>query len=82
MIRYLVFAFLAYFAYRLVKSWLRSLLPPDDEGEQQSPQEAELIQDPECGTYFLRQRGIPARVDHETLYFCSEACRDKYLQKH
>ena len=79
--RALIFIILGYLAFRLVKSWLRSLVPPDDEPEQTESRETELIQDPECGTYFLRQRGVPARVDGETLYFCSEACRSKYLQK-
>jgi YHS domain-containing protein len=79
--RTLIFIILGYVAYRLLKSWLRSLVPPDDEPEQTGSRETELIQDPECGTYFLRQRGVPARVDGETLYFCSESCRNKYLQR-
>ena len=79
--RALIFIILGYLAYRLVKSWLRSFVPPDDEPEQTESGETELIQDPECGTYFLRQRGVPARINGETLYFCSETCRNKYLQK-
>jgi hypothetical protein len=81
MIRVIIYIFLGYLAYRLGKSWLRSFVPPDDKPEQQASREAELIQDPQCGTYFLRQRGVPARISDETLYFCSEACRDKYLRK-
>ena len=82
MIRFLVFLILGYLAYRLTKGWLRSLIPRDQEPEGGVPQEADLIQDPQCGTYFLRQRGVPARINGESVYFCSEACRDRYLQKH
>jgi hypothetical protein len=81
MIRAIIFMFLGYLAYRLAKSWLRSFVAPDRDTDEQNPQEAELIQDPQCGTYFLRQRGVPARIDGETLFFCSEGCRDKYLRK-
>jgi uncharacterized protein len=82
MIRIIIYIFLGYLAYRLCKSWLRSFAPHDQDSEENSPQEADLVQDVQCGTYFLRQRGVPAKINGETLYFCSEACRDRYLQEH
>jgi hypothetical protein len=83
MIRFAVYVFLVYVIYRMGKSWLRSLQQHEATPEDGSDtQEAELIQDPECGTYFLRQRGISARIGNQTLYFCSKACRDKYLGRH
>ncbi|MCU0589143.1 MAG: hypothetical protein MUF52_13440 [Syntrophobacteraceae bacterium] len=45
-------------------------------------QDTELIQDPQCGTYFLRQQGVQGRVHGQVLYFCSEGCRSDYLRKH
>jgi hypothetical protein len=82
MIRFALYVLLLYVIFRVGKSWMRSLQQHDTPPENGSgTEEAELIQDPQCGTYFLRQRGIPARIGSETLYFCSKDCRDKYLGK-
>jgi YHS domain-containing protein len=45
-----------------------------------SLQDAEMIRDPQCGVYFLKNQGVTVRVQGETLYFCSAACRDSYLK--
>jgi YHS domain-containing protein len=81
MIRIILYCLFAYVVYRIARSWFRSLSGPgpQDSGEA-SRQEAELIQDPHCGTYFLKQRGITAQVRGQTLYFCSKTCRDAYLK--
>ena len=83
MIRIFFYSLFAYLVYRIARSWFRSLSGPgqQDTGEE-SPQEAELIQDPQCGTYFLKQRGVTAQVGGQTLYFCSKTCRDMYLKAH
>jgi len=83
MIRIILYSLFAYLVFRIARSWLRSLAGPgpQDSGET-SQQEAELIQDPHCGTYFLKQRGIPAQIGGQTLYFCSKTCRDMYLKAH
>lgn len=82
MIRLLFYGILIYLVYQLGKSWFRSLSGrrPEDEASI-NQREADLIQDPHCGTYFLKQRGVPADVDGEVRYFCSKACRDAYLAK-
>jgi hypothetical protein len=81
MIRFFFYSLFAYLVYRIARSWLRSHSGPgpQDSGEA-SQQEAELIQDPHCGTYFLKQRGIPVQIDGQTLHFCSKTCRDAYLK--
>jgi YHS domain-containing protein len=83
MIRLIIYIFLGYLIYRVGKSWFRSLESgnyPDEDAS--SLKETELVQDPECGTYFLKQRGVSAHIGGQTLFFCSNACRDKYLGKH
>jgi hypothetical protein len=77
---FLFFALLLYVAYRVVRSWKASLR--QKEQEESSLQDAELIQDPQCGVYFLRHRGIRARFQGREIYFCSENCRDAYLKEH
>ena len=79
MIRILVFALFLVIGYLLIKKvarWLSGLGKPNGEA---SPSEEELIKDPQCGAYFLKQRGVEALVGGERIYFCSEACRGKYM---
>lgn len=39
-----------------------------------------LVKDPVCGTYVPKSGGLTARRGERTEYFCSERCRDEYLQ--
>ncbi|MGO4880762.1 MAG: hypothetical protein ACLP59_08075 [Bryobacteraceae bacterium] len=38
----------------------------------------ELKKDPVCGTYVSTDTSVTKRINGQTLYFCSPACRDKY----
>lgn len=38
----------------------------------------ELKKDPVCGTYVSADTSVTRRIDGQTVYFCSPACRDKY----
>lgn len=40
-----------------------------------------MIKDPECGVYFPQRQGVSLKMDGQTLYFCSEKCRDDYKGK-
>jgi YHS domain-containing protein len=39
-----------------------------------------LVRDPVCGTYLRREPRLSLTAGDATHYFCSEACRDKYLK--
>lgn len=54
----------------------------DDTDGGGSSDNTELIRDPQCGTYFLKQQGIEARVNGQHLFFCSKQCRDTYVRDH
>jgi YHS domain-containing protein len=41
-----------------------------------------MIKDPFCEIYFSKKDGVHLRSDGQDLYFCSKACRDKFLEKH
>ncbi len=87
MIRLLIYGFVAYIAYQLFKSLARKLFPSNFSAEhgRRGPggdQSTELIQDPQCGTYFLKQHGVIATFQGKRLHFCSEKCRDSYLARH
>ncbi len=81
--RILLFAILFFLGYLVLKSLGASLLKHRgrDDGESDSGS-TELIQDPQCDIYFMKQHGIQARIGGQTFYFCSEACRDKYIEAH
>jgi YHS domain-containing protein len=37
-----------------------------------------MVRDPVCGTFVLPEHAVALSVGRERVYFCSEACRDKY----
>jgi hypothetical protein len=78
----MLYAILIYVGYRIVKPWIVSFIDSSQDAPAASPEETELIRDPQCGTYFLRQRGVEARIGGKRIPFCSEECRDKYLVTH
>jgi len=42
------------------------------------PAGGELKKDPVCGTYVSTDTSVTKRINGQTVYFCSPACRDKY----
>lgn len=84
MVRIIIYALLIYLAYRIVKSWSGLSLDSSSKRSQRpaKSEETELIRDPHCGIYFLKQRGFEARIGGESRYFCSPECRDKYMSIH
>ncbi len=46
-----------------------------------APVPKKMIQDPVCGTYVLPGKALELSRGRETLFFCSDACRQKYLAK-
>jgi YHS domain-containing protein len=82
MIRLILYGILIYIGYRILKPWVASFMKSSEDDLVTSSEDTELIRDPHCGTYFLRQRGVEARIGGKKIYFCSEECRDKYLVAH
>ena len=40
-----------------------------------------MVKDPVCGTYFPIGNGVSLEQDGETLHFCSQDCRRRYLDE-
>ncbi len=83
MVRFFVYAILAWIAYFLVKRIGKALFAPSSPNGQPpgAVSEAELIQDPQCGAYFMKQKGVKGVVDGKVVHFCSEQCYDSYLKR-
>ena len=76
MIRFLIFAILAYIAYRTVKAIFR----PKEElsrGQDKGVID-EMVQDPQCKTYVPKREAVKRTIAGETHFFCSGACADKF----
>jgi len=73
--RILIYIFLAYVAYRVVKAFLRPR-------EEVSPGEVidEMIKCSSCETYVPRRESVKKILEGEPRDFCSEECATRYLQ--
>lgn len=48
-------------------------------GRPASPPPTKMVQDPVCGTYVVPSKAMTVSRGGQTQFFCSEACRQKYL---
>jgi uncharacterized protein len=81
MVRFVIFLLLAIVLYKLLANLIKDSRP----GRREGPPDrkiAELVRDPQCGTYLLPEQGVSARVAGDVHHFCSEACRDRFLEEH
>ena len=47
-------------------------------GRRAPQRRATMVRDPVCGTFVLPERAVTLVDGRSRLFFCSEACRDKY----
>ena len=55
--------------------------PPPRPGPQGGTPPTKMVQDPVCGTYVVPARALQATRGRETVFFCSDACRQQYLAR-
>ncbi len=82
LMRLLLLAILIFIVVRL----LRSLSSSGSRtfrrsGPDRSSQVSDMVQDPHCGVYIARKDAFPGRTRNGIVFFCSEECYRKYLQK-
>ncbi len=80
-VRLLIFLIIGMVVYRAAKTWFGGATQRQVGRPGNLPQRADdaLVQDPQCGVYLTRSDGIALNIDGQVLYFCSEACKEKYL---
>ena len=86
LIRVVLVLLALYVLWRACGRLLRSLGMRSQEGDQadhlgQLHPVDELVQDPVCKVYVPRREAIVLRGRGEPLYFCSDKCRDHYVQQ-
>jgi len=79
----LIIIIILYLAYRAFKYWMLTNIIPGPKASTGSERQIDdiMIKDPVCEVYFPKRSGISLSIEGETLYFCSEECKDKYLSK-
>ena len=80
MIRLAIFVFLVIVVYKLLSGLVKGLGTSTRQEVSGEENTAELIQDPQCGAYILPVQGVVAKVQGRTYHFCSEGCREEFIQ--
>ena len=81
MIRIIILAVVAYVFYRALKSWM---FPAPDGSKTVADKnigkiDDVMIKDPCCEAYFPKRNAVHLNLDGQDLYFCSDACKEKYI---
>jgi uncharacterized protein len=84
-LRIILVGILIYVLYKILwkGDWFPSLFSRHSKGRGNHPQSAleELKRDPVCGAYIPGSQAIQHRTGGETRYFCSEECKQKFLEQ-
>lgn len=85
MLKLLIFAAAAYFLYKLFANDFFKKKKADEEREKAERdtliEQGEMVQDPECGVYILKDGAISVKEGDKVWSFCSYECRDEFLKK-
>ena len=79
-----LFVFIARAFWRIVDNVVAAASgqpPSAGESGRRRATAAKMTRDPVCGTFVLPERSISLADGRGRVYFCSEACRDKYRAK-
>lgn len=87
LIRVLIIILLFYLIYRVLKGLMnpaplnRFKRPKTKRRTERDFDSEELIRDPNCGIYLPRKQGIAALIRGRVSYFCSQECKQQYIEK-
>ncbi len=81
--RLLVLMGLLYLCYRFLKSWVLKEKSSQKATFEKKTGEIDdvMVKDPYCDMYFAKRDGIHLYTKGKDVYFCSEECKDKFLEK-
>ena len=79
LIRLLIYLAIGVLIYRAAKTWFGGAKRQVGAGGNLQRADDALIQDPQCGVYLTRRDAVTLNSGGETVYFCSEDCKEQYL---
>jgi len=65
--------------WRLIVGVLQGARTPQAPPVRGGGEPVPLVKDPVCGTYVVRSKALAARAGDDTQYFCSERCREEFV---
>ncbi len=80
---FLLLLFLARAIWKLIEGVLRGAIESPSQGRQKDPAapSVKMVQDPVCGTFVVPGKAPSLARAGQTLYFCSDACRENYAAR-
>ncbi len=84
MIRGLLFLLIIFLIYSALKIVVRSAVKgyrEDEKGRGRQLMGNEMVQDPECHTYVVKDRAVTRHIQGTLTHFCSDACARRYEDK-
>ena len=79
----LVCFMVAWYALKtIIRSAVRAYHEKDEQVRNTRIKGHDMVLDPECRTYVVKDRAVSRRMRGETLYFCSESCARQHEDKH
>jgi YHS domain-containing protein len=70
-------------AWRFLSGLVEGVAGPRAQGSAGPGRDAvALVKDPVCGTYVVRDKALAARSGSDTVWFCSDRCRDQWRASH
>ena len=85
MIRSLVFVAVLFILYSALRTVVRSAVKAyhaDDQRRSRRVMGDEMVLDPECRTYVVKDRAVTRHIRGSLTHFCSDACAGQYEEKH
>ena len=80
MIKLIIYILLIYVAYKVIKGLTAPSVSTERREERDAgPVDDIMIKDPVCGVYFPKKDGIYLNADGRDMYFCSNECRDRFV---
>ncbi len=82
MMRSLLILISIIFLYYAVRIVFRSALKAYQEQPRRRLKGEDMVLDPECRTYVIKDRAVTRRIRGSIHSFCSEACAQRYEEAH
>jgi YHS domain-containing protein len=80
-LRAILFLIVLRLVFRFIASVMEGMSPASSQQKAGKKKSVPLVKDPVCGTYVVRERALTLDAGKQTQYFCSERCRDQYVQR-
>jgi YHS domain-containing protein len=81
---FLLVLFLVRFVLRLVRGIVEGATSPSGASPHRPahPPAVKMVADPVCGTFVVPGKALQLARGRETVYFCSDKCRDEWVRAH